>query len=369
VGQHRFEESASAARLTKRFLQSGAGEQMKIFKPKALREVLGVFVAWLSVLIPSSSLEAQDLLSKAKEEKKVVLYHSTTVSDTQKIIDGFRKKYPFLEVETYRGSAEKLLHKVVTEVKAGRNLADTYVIPGLQTWMLKDLGYLSPYNSTEREKIAPALKDKQGYWTGIYWNLEVLGYNTKLVGRTEVPTKWEDLLNPRWRENIGIDEQDIQWYGSLLHLMGEEKGKDFMRRLAKQRPQTRVGHTLLAQLLGAGEFALGPTTRVHTLEEMKSQGAPVEWTAIEPLAPNPPVSLSLPKNPPHPNAAKLFIDSLLSKEGQTILYELKRSPTRTDVSQPVPRAAKVKLMEMDYDLVTKNYNRHVQEFREIFSTR
>src|SRR4029434_2217233 len=67
---------------------------------------------------------AQDLVAKAKEEKKVVLYHTTTVPDTHKIVDGFHKKYPFLEVETYRATNEKLTQKIVTEVKAGRNLAD-----------------------------------------------------------------------------------------------------------------------------------------------------------------------------------------------------------------------------------------------------
>jgi iron(III) transport system substrate-binding protein len=316
-----------------------------------------------------SRVDAQDLLSKAREEKKVVLYHTTTVPDTQKIVEAFKKKHPFLEVETYRATGEKLLQKIVTEVKGGRNLADVYIISALQTWMLKDMAYLSSYSSPEREKVAAALRDKQGYWTGVYWNLEVLGYNTKLVPAGQVPTKWEDLLQPRWKGQIGLEEEDVQWYASLLHLMGEEKGKDFMRRLAKQQPQVRAGHTLLVQLLTAGEFALGPTTRVQSAEQMKGQGAPVDWTAIEPLAPNPPVSVSLPKSAPHPNAAKVLIDFILSKEGQSILYEVKRSPTRTDLGQPVARVAKVKLMEVDHDKLAKSYNRYTQEFREIFSIR
>jgi len=95
----------------------------------------------------------------------------------------------------------------------------------------------------------------------------------------------------------------------------------------------------------------------------------VDWTAIEPLAPNPPVSVSLPKSPPRPNAAKLFVDFMLSKEGQTIMYEVKRNPTRTDVNQPVARVAKIKLMARDADDLAKNYNRYTEEFREIFSIR
>jgi len=338
------------------------------FRSESLRKLELICLSLLLSLLFCSELAAQDLVSKAKTEKKLVLYHTTTVADTQKIIDSFRKKYPFIEVDTYRATNEKLTQKILSEVKAGKNLADVY-INGIQTVMLKELGLLSRYSSPEREQVANAFKDTQGYWTGVYWNMEVLGYNTKLVPATEVPTKWEDLLNPRWKNLIAIEEEDTFWYSSLLHLMGEGRGKEFMRRLAKQQPQIRAGHTLLTQLLAAGEFALAPTTRTQTAEQLKEKGAPVEWIAIEPLVPNPPVSVSLPKNAPRVNAAKLFIDFILSKEGQSIIYDVKRNPTRMDLSQPVARVAKIKLMEMDSDQRAKNYNRYTQEFREIFSLR
>ena len=140
----------------------------------------------------------------------------------------------------------------------------------------------------------------------MYWNLEVLAYNTKMVPGSEIPKTWEDLLAPRWKGQIGLEEEDVDWYTAILQLMGEEKGKDFMRGLAAQRPQIRTGHTLLAQLIGAGEFALAPTIRIHQAETMRLKGAPIEWTAIEPLAPNPPISISIAKNAVHPNMARLF---------------------------------------------------------------
>ncbi|MGH7771381.1 MAG: ABC transporter substrate-binding protein [Candidatus Binatia bacterium] len=312
-------------------------------------------------------LSAQDWLPKAQEEKKVVLYHTTNVPDTQKILEGFRKRYPLLEVETYRATGEKLFQKIITEVRAGRNLADVYIISWFQAWLLKDGGYLAAYRSSERERVNSALRDRDGFWTGIYWNLESLTYNTKLVSPKDVPRRWDELLNPRWKGSIGLEEEDINWYAFLLHLMGEEKGKDFMRKVAAQKPLIRRGHTLLAQLIAAGEFALAPTIRVHLAETLKSQGAPVEWHAIEPIAPNPPVSVTLPKNAPHPHAARVFIDFILSREGQEILRLLHRNPSRTDVEQPVPRAAKVKLLEMDWEKIAKNYGRYAKEFREIFA--
>jgi iron(III) transport system substrate-binding protein len=314
-------------------------------------------------------MHAQEPSGNAQVEKKLVLYHSPNVPDTERMLAGFRKKYPFVEVETYRASGEKLIQRITTEARAGKHLSDAYLLSGFQTWLLKSMGMLLPYPSLEREKVLAALKDADGYWTGVYWNLEVLAYNTKLVRSAEVPKAWEDLLAPRWKGQIALEEEDVDWYTAILQLMGEEKGKEFMRGLAAQRPQIRVGHTLLAQLIGAGEFALAPTIRIHQAETMRLKGAPIEWTAIEPLAPNPPISVSIPKNAAHPNVARLFTDFVLSREGQMIVYQLNRNPSRSDVPQPVPRAAKIRLMTMDYDLVVKNYSRHANEFRQIFSLR
>lgn len=317
----------------------------------------------------ADALYAQDWLEKAKEERKLVLYHVTNVPDTAPIIAGFRQKYPFMEVENYRATGEKMFQRITTEVMAGRHPADAYIISGLQTWLLKERGLLGAYKSPEREKVDTALKDEAGFWTGLYWNLEVLGYNTKTVSPKDVPKKWEDLLLPIWKGQIGLEEEDVNWYTMILQLMGEEKGREYARKLARQQPQLRAGHTLLAQLLVAGEFSIAPTTRIHGAEDYKTKGAPIDWTAIEPLAPNPPICVSLPKNPPRPNAAKLFIDFMLSREGQKIIYGLRRNPSRTDVEQPVPRAAKIKLLKLDYEKVAKEYGRYAKEFREIFSHR
>jgi iron(III) transport system substrate-binding protein len=163
-----------------------------------------------------------------------------------------------------------------------------------------------------------------------------------------------------------LEEEDVQWYASILQLMGEEKGKDLMRRIAQQNPQIRRGHTLLGQLMAAGEFALAPTLRVHEAESLKSKGAPVEWHAIEPLAPNPPVCVMLPKGAPRPNAAKVFIDYILSRDGQEVFRQMGRNSSRVDLEQPVARVTKIKLMEMDWERVQKNYARYAQEFRDTF---
>ena len=329
----------------------------------------GMLAALVGVaVLATSGVSAQDWTAKAREEKSLVLYHTTNVPDTQKILDGFRRRAPYLAVEPFRATGEKLIQRITTEVMAGRHLADVYIISGLQAWLLKDAGYIQPYRSPERERINPALKDRDGYWSGIYWNLEVLGYHTKLASLQEVPKRWEDLANPRWKGLVGLEEEDVQWYASILQLMGDERGKELMRRIAQQQPQIRRGHSLLGQLLAAGEFALAPTLRVHEAEALRRRGAPVDWHAIEPLAPNPPVCVVLPKGSARPNAAKVFIDYILSREGQEVLRQMGRNSSRTDVEQSIARVTRIKLMEMDWEKVQKNYARYSQEFRDIFVT-
>ena len=341
----------------------------KILNARASRSRLtlcAIATAMASALCPLHWVYGQDLVAKAQEEKKFVLYHSTGIEDTQQILSLFRKRYPFLQVENHRLSSQKLFQRIVSEVRAGHNLADAYIISGAETWLVKDMGFLAPYASPERSRIRPTLMDRQGYWTGILWNLGVLGYNTRMVSQDRLPKRWEDLLQPHWKGLIGLEAEDVTWYLFMMKLMGNQKGKAFMTQLAGQQPQVRSGYNLVAALLVAGEFALVPTARVHRVEQAKMEGAPVDWTAIEPLTPEPPVCVSLPKSAPRPNAGKLFIDFVLSKPAQELLYKLKRIPSRTDAPQPVARLAQVKLIDAEFEKEIANFARYTKEYREIF---
>ncbi len=318
-------------------------------------------------LFSRSVVFSQDLLGKAQEEKKMVLYHSTGIEDTLQILERFRKQYSFLTVENHRLSSGKLLQRIISEVRAGRNSADAYIISGAETWLLKDMGLLAPYASPERSRVRPGLMDSQGYWTGILWNLGVLGYNTQMVAPGSIPKRWEDLLQPRWKGLIGLEAEDVTWYIFMQKLMGSQEGKAFMTQLARQQPQLRSGYNLIAQLLVAGEFALAPTARVHRIEQAKKDGAPVDWVTIEPLTPEPPVCVSLPKNAPRPSTGKLFIDFVLSRPAQELLSQLKRIPSRMDAPQPISRVAQVKLMEVEFDKEIANFARYTKEYRDIFA--
>lgn len=322
---------------------------------------------WALILTPFLGWTQPPSVEKAKAEGKVLLYGTMQISQMRVVIDNFEKKYPFLKVKHYRTNSDKLVQKVFTEVRAGRHLADVYQIRGTRLMRLQRAGILSHYESPEREYIRDIYKDTDGYWAGVYANLEFIGYNTELVAPEDVPKSHEDLLDPKWKGKIAIDPTDVEWYITQIHNLGEEKAKDFMKKFTRQNIQLRRGHTLLAQLLAAGEFAMIMTLRDNTAYNMMKNGAPINWVVFEPVIPNPPNGISLPKEPPHPNAGKLFINFMLSKEGQKVMRSLGRNITRTDVDPISERVKSLKFGKIDWGDYIEDYNRYEKEYREFLN--
>jgi iron(III) transport system substrate-binding protein len=227
----------------------------------------------------------------------------------------------------------------------------------------------APYLSPEREAFVDDFKDPKGLWTGVYHNNVVLAYNTKLVSEKNAPKDYANLLEPQWKGKIGMDERDYTWYGTLVAVWGKEKADRYMKRLAQQEPQFRRGHALIAQLVAAGEFPLGWVYSFR-VETMKQDGAPLEW--IDTF--NPVVvelgGIGLGARAKNPNAAKLFIDFVLSKEGQTVVrggQRNPRNPSRKDVQAPIAKMdqARIKSKRVP-DEVETNLAQYAKEYREIF---
>jgi len=160
-----------------------------------------------------------------------------------------------------------------------------------------------------------------------------------------------------------MDESDVEWYAAMLDYLGAEKGPAFMRSLARQNPQFRRGHSLLAKLLIAGDF---PLALVHAAEmdEARRAGAPVDWVkTLDPvITSTSQVAVSV--RAPHPNGARLLVDLLLSTEGQALIRDRGRVPARNDVARG---QASIPLKEHYVSpRLARDADRYEKEFREIF---
>jgi len=187
------------------------------------------------------------------------------------------------------------------------------------------------------DKFDKRFVQPQGYWIANRVTMLVLGYNTRLVKAADAPRRYEDLLDPKWKDQLALEREDSHWFMALIEHWGEQKGKAFFQRLRAQNPKIRTGHTHLAQLVAAGEDPLSPDIHSQGIVSGQRRGAPVEWTNLEPVVASSNVS-ALAKNAPHPNAALLFLDFILSKEtGQRVIRDVGRIPTHPEVLPNPPR--------------------------------
>ena len=288
------------------------------------------------------------LIEGAKKEGELVIYHSPQQRDYEAFCKAFMKKYPFIKAKPYRASASKLMNKILMEHRAGRHIWDVCQTRGIFYQILKEEGLFQKYMSLESEVYPASYKDPDGFWTAMFRTTVVIGYNTRLVPPGDIPKSYEDLLNPKWRGKLSADKTEEEWFMNMLFYMGEKKGLEFMSKLYRQDLILQEGNTLRTSLLVAGEFPIMVTTQGHTIEYFKAQGAPVDWvkTAKPIVTYISPISLSAyAKNP---NAGKLFIDFMLSKEGQEVLTSVNRIPIRPGVDANPPGLTKgVELLVSD----------------------
>lgn len=275
----------------------------------------------------------QRLLEGAKKEGTVVVYTSLNLKDSVPITDAFEKKYG-IKVSLWRAGSEKVLHRTVTEARAGRFSPDVIETNGPEMEALYREKLLSEFHSPHFKDIPPVAFAPHKHYVATRFNFFVLGYNTNLVKPEEVPNSYQDLLHPRWAGKIGIESGDSDWFAAVVKSMGEKEGLAYFRKLADNKPQMRVGHTLIAELLSAGELPIAATVYNQNVERLLQKGAPVKWKPLLPTFGRP-NAIGVARHAPHPHAALLFADFMLSREGQELLKERNRVPSSNAVDSPL----------------------------------
>jgi iron(III) transport system substrate-binding protein len=300
------------------------------------RKLLSVW--FLAALLPAQvqAQEAGDpkVLQAARKEGEIVWYTTMSADQSTAFMGRFQQKYPFLKPSIIRLGGNALLSRIMTEAKAGKNFFDVVHGTGEIVLPLMEMGLLAAYSSPERKAIPDDLKDKKGFWTSVYVNSVVLGYNKNLTKGQPLPRTYDDLLHPRWKgKKISIDSTYVTFLQGLMSSWGKDKALDYLKKLNDQEPVVMRGSTVRAQLAAAGEFPL-VIAYANIIQYLTEKGAPIDWLPLEPAVISVNTVMAGAKAV-HPNAAKLFIDFTLSKEGQEKLWDFQRIPSRSDV-EPKP---------------------------------
>jgi iron(III) transport system substrate-binding protein len=291
----------------------------------------------------------------ARKEGSVVVYGAGNVEDWQRLNAAFMKKYPFLKVNLFRGNWEKVRNRVMTEGRAGSHFVDVLHIDGINGWVLKEGGYLQAFKSAETEAFPEEFRDPTGMLPCCFDALtNVIGFNTRLVKKDEAPKSYRELLDSRWKDQLGMDADEGEWFAGLFTVWGREKTVDYFRSLMKQNPSLRRGHTLLATLTAAGEVSVGVNLFGYRVMEMREKGETIDLVKADPLMVRP-AHLALARRAPHPNGGRLYIDFALSVEGQEIMASFGRTVVRPGVKRKYPQLTEgVKLHPIKPEMA-KNY--------------
>lgn len=276
------------------------------------------------------------LVERAKKEGSVSLFTSMQLVDSRPLTEAFEKKYG-IKVALWRASGEKVAQRVVTEARGGRHEVDVVETDGAQMEILHREKQLAPFSSPSVKDIPANLVPAHASYVPTRLSLYVVAYNTQHVAPHEVPATYDDLLKPRWAGGrLGIEAADVAWFAATAKAMGEAEGVSYFRKLATMKPSLRSGHTLIAELVAAGEIEVAIDAHVQGVARLKDKGAPIDWKPLQPAF-GQPSSVGVARRAPHPHAALLFADFILSREGQEIIKARNRVPSSRAVDSALNR--------------------------------
>ena len=308
----------------------------------------------------------QRLLEGAKSEGEGVIYANMDVAAMKPLTEGFMKRYPGLKAASVHFSGAAIITRIDSESRAGKPLSDVVLSGQLGVLALIEKKVAARYRSPEREFYREGFKDKEGLWTAYMTNVMVSAYNTRQVKKEEAPRAVEDLLKPRWKGKLTMDSQSYVWFGTMLQYLGEEAGLRFMKRLNEQNISHQRGRRLMTQLVAAGEFDMAVETNLNSVLTLSRQGAPLAFAPIQPYFLSPSL-VFMSANAPRPFTAALFIDYLLSEEGQKAIVTTNRMPAHTRVKSPESQLLEGQDVRIpDIFDIGRGYQAIGNRYREIF---
>jgi iron(III) transport system substrate-binding protein len=261
------------------------------------------------------------LYEGAKKEGRLMWYTSLTGGPNSDAPKVFGAKYPGVQLEVYRGDSEAIIQRVLQEAQAKRFLVDTIETTFPVLKVMQEYKLLAPYFSPHLAQYPDEAKEKGekglAFWATDRESYIGLAYNTNSVQGSAVPKSFEDLLNPELKGKIGFATTDTG--ARVIAAMLKSKGPEFVQKLKSQQIALHgVSGRAILDMVISGELGVSPTVFLSHSRVSIKKGAPIKWVAMD-LVPTNAGGVAVPANAPHPHAALLFGDFLLSPEGQKFL--------------------------------------------------
>ena len=322
-------------------------------------------VSWLAGALLAVFLASP---AAAQPTGKLVLYTSQPDRDAQRTVEGFRKKNPGVEVEIFRSGTTEVMSKLMAEIAAGAPRADVLLIAdALSMEKLKAAGELKAYPDADVRELPPDAYDKGK----TYFGTKIITTGI-IVNRqaTMKPRSWNDLVKPEAKGQVALPSP-LYSGAAAIHmaaLRGDPAiGKDYYQKLAKNGAVALRGNGAVLNAVAGGQKMYGIIVEFMALNA-KAKGSPVDFVfpaegvsiVTEPTA--------ILRNTNNPEAARAFVDFLLSKEGQELAVSQGYFPARKDVKPPpgFPDVASLKILPVDISALEKQDEQNKKRFAELF---
>jgi iron(III) transport system substrate-binding protein len=327
--------------------------------------------AFLALGAPSVSAQDAATLAAARKEGKVVWYTSLALPSSTSIAHAFQNRYRGIEVEVHRTGSQRVLQRVMQEVSAGIKNADViHTSDAGHFVLLKDKGLLASYRPRGIESFPEGFKDKNGFYYGMRATLSVIAYNPRIVAAGEAPQTWKDLLHEKWRGKMVTAHPG---YSGIImtHVLAlvNQYGWDYFRQLARNRLHIVQSANDPAGVVASGERPVGANGAEYFYYKTMKQGNPIRIVYPKEGVPLVLSPVAIAKDSPHPNAARLFLDFIFTRETQQMLADKEGLYTgHPEVTYPKdkPQLKDLKLLPVDADELEKRNEEIKKRFVEIF---
>ena len=273
------------------------------------------------------------LVAGAQDEgNTLTIYSSSPINQMNAIIEGFNAATG-IEVNFWRAESESIIRRAIAEARTGRYEVDIIETNAPSMEAMDREGLLQEVDLPVFAELMDGAVAPGRAWVISRVLIYVTAINTNLVRGDDIPQTFEDLQAPKWRGRSGFEAENSIWLMTLADRQGEDETTSFFRRMvANNNVSIRRGHSLLVNLIAAGEVPLGVNVFHDFALQVKDQGAPIEVLYLPPLVAHLTAAAVL-RNTPRPHAAVLFLDYLLSEDGQRIVQEQRSIATNMNVQQ------------------------------------
>jgi len=295
------------------------------------------------------------LVQAAEQEGQLSLYTSLTSDSAEAVEKAFESRYD-IEVSVYRASSESVIQRVQSEQQAGYGSGnDVLELNGLELAALNQQGWLAEFDGPERDAVLP--EGQKDGWTASRFNRFVVSRNTDRIPDATTPAQFDQFADPAWAGQLSVEQSDTDWFMGLYHYytgkgMSEADFLDMFRRVVANS-KVVAGHAPQIEQLSAGQFGAALATYDYQAQGLTDKGAPVSFNPMVSPVVQRPNGVAMMKSAPHPAAAYLFYQWILS-DGQQVLRDAGLVSALADAAtQGLPEGVDLVTVDVD-ELLAEN---------------